>query len=84
MPLPTAATIDAARERHPDVVLLFLSDEQYHCFGDDARAANELLGLDLGALDDLTYHARFPRHELERHLRTLLRNGRRVAICDAN
>ena len=70
-----------ARERHPDMLLLFRVGDFYECFDADATRAARELGLTLTTRDKVTM-AGFPHHALEKHLRKLRQAGHRVAICD--
>lgn len=54
----------------------------YELFGEDAEAANHLLGLTLTSRDGAHAMAGFPHHQLETYLHKLLNEGRRVAVCD--
>src|SRR5262249_436851 len=71
----------AAKERHPDMLLLFRCGDFFELFGDDAETAARILGLTLTSRDN-TLMAGFPHHRLAAHLHRLLKAGQRVAICD--
>lgn len=71
-----------AKERHPGMVLLFRVGDFYEFFEEDAKTAARVLGLTLTTRDRTISMAGFPHHSLENHLRTLLRAGHRVAICE--
>ena len=51
-------------------------------FGEDAETAHKLLGLTLTTRDQTHAMAGFPHHQLEAYLHKLLKEGKRVAICD--
>lgn len=72
----------AAKERHPDMLLLFRMGDFYELFAEDAEIAHKLLGLTLTTRDRMIAMAGFPHHQLEAYLHTLLKAGQRVAVCD--
>jgi hypothetical protein len=72
----------AAKEKHPDMMLLFRIGDFYEMFDQDAEEASKLLGLTLTSRDQMHTMAGFPHHCLEKHLQKLLKAGKRVAICD--
>jgi len=72
----------AAKERHPNMLLLFRVGDFYELYGEDAETATRILGLTLTSRDRTIPMARFPHHCLETHLHTLSKAGQRVAICD--
>ncbi|GEM_PF-2017798 len=72
----------AAKERHPGMILFFRIGESYEVFDQDAKTAATLLGLTLTRRDNTVEMASFPQHQLEPHLKKLLKEGHRVAICD--
>src|SRR5262245_32890344 len=71
-----------AKERHPDMIVLFRIGDFFELFGDDAEVAVRDLGLTLTQRDANTPMAGFPHHALETHLRKLVQAGHRVAVCD--
>ena len=71
----------AAKERHPNMLLLFRVGDFYESYGDDAWALARALGTGLTTRDK-TPMAGFPHPSLETYLRVLLKAGHRVAICD--
>jgi hypothetical protein len=71
-----------AKEKHPDMLLLFRIGDFYELFGEDAETAHKLLGLTLTTRDQTHTMAGFPHHQLEAYLHKLLMEGKRVAICD--
>jgi hypothetical protein len=91
-PAPTAATATGhvslmdqyrvAKERHPNMLLLFRMGDFYELFGEDAETAHKLLGLTLTTRDRTLTMAGFPHHQLEAYLHKLLHAGQRVAICE--
>jgi DNA mismatch repair protein MutS len=72
----------AAKERLPNMLLLFRVGDFYELYGADAETASRVLGLTLTSRDKTTSMAGFPHHALESHLHVLLKAGHRVAICD--
>ena len=72
----------AAKEKHPDMLLLFRMGDFYELFGQDAEIAHKLLGLTLTTRDRTLTMAGFPYHQLETYLHKLLHEGQRVAICE--
>ena len=72
----------AAKERHPNMLLLFRCGDFYELFGDDAETASKILGLTLTSRDRTLSMAGFPHHQLETYLHRLLKAGQRVAICE--
>ena len=72
----------AAKERHPNMLLLFRVGEFYELFGEDAETASRILGLTLTSRDRILPMAGFPHHQLETYLHRLLKAGQRVAICE--
>lgn len=72
----------AAKDAHPDMLLLFRMGDFYETFGQDAELLARLLDLRLTSRDATIPMAGFPFHQLERYLQKLLQAGQRVAICD--
>ena len=72
----------AAKEKHPDMLLLFRMGDFYELFDQDAETAHKLLGLTLTTRDQTLSMAGFPHHQLEVYLHKLLKEGQRVAICE--
>lgn len=71
----------AAKEKHPDMLLLFRIGDFYESFNDDAETLHKSIGLTLTTRGE-NRMAGFPHHQLENYLRKLLKCGHRVAICD--
>src|SRR5271165_1884702 len=82
MTTPMMQQYREAKERHPGMLLLFRMGDFYELFHDDAEVAARVLGLTLTSRDSQIPMAGFPHRALETHLRTLLRAGLRVAVCD--
>jgi hypothetical protein len=72
----------AAKEKHPDMLLLFRMGDFYELFDQDAETAHKLLGLTLTTRDRTLTMAGFPHHQLETYLHKLLKEGQRVAVCE--
>jgi DNA mismatch repair protein MutS len=72
----------AAKEKHPGMMLIFRIGDFYELFYQDAEDASKLLGLTLTTRDRVHPMAGFPLHQLQPYLQKLLQTGRRVAICD--
>jgi hypothetical protein len=72
----------AAKEKHPDMLLLFRMGDFFELFGEDAETAHKLLGLTLTTRDKTLTMAGFPHHQLETYLHKLLKEGQRVALCE--
>ncbi|MGI9176383.1 MAG: DNA mismatch repair protein MutS [Pirellulales bacterium] len=76
---------EAAKARCPGALVLFRMGDFYELFGDDARAAANLLDLTLTSREkgpDALPMAGFPHHQLDLHLVKLVAAGRHVAICE--
>ena len=71
-----------AKEKHPDMVLLFRIGDFYEVFDDDAETLHKVLGLTLTTRDQTVSMAGFPHHQLEVYLHKLLKAGLRIAICE--
>ena len=72
----------AAKERHPNTLILFRCGDFYELFGEDAETASKILGLTLTSRDRTLSMAGFPHYQLETCLHRLLKAGQRVAICE--
>jgi len=79
---PLQRQLQAARETHPGMLLLFRMGDFYECFADDAERAAKICGLTLTTRDRGLTMAGFPHHALEAHLGKLVKAGVRVAVCD--
>ena len=80
-----AKAFENMKAKHPDTLLLFRCGDFYEAYGDDAKAASEVLGITLTRTSrkDITAQmAGFPHHALDTYLPKLVRAGKRVAICD--
>jgi len=65
----------AAKEKHPDMLLLFRMGDFYELFGQDAELAHKLLGLTLTTRDRTLTMAGFPHHQLEIYLHSCSTRG---------
>lgn len=74
----------AIKAKYPDAILLFRVGDFYETLGEDAKVVSQRLGIILtqSSNDELKEMAGFPFHSLDSHLRTLVKAGHRVAICD--
>lgn len=72
----------AAKEQHPDRLLLFRIGDFYEAFGEDAEAVSERIGLTLTKHGDLAMCG-FPHMSLEKYLRELMECGCNIAVCDS-
>ena len=84
-PSALAKAFENMKAKHPDTLLLFRCGDFYEAYGDDAKAASEVLGITLTRTSrkDITAQmAGFPHHALDTYLPKLVRAGKRVAICD--
>jgi DNA mismatch repair protein MutS len=70
--------------KYPDAILLFRVGDFYEAFGEDAKVVSDCLGIvrTQATTDDVREVAGFPFHALDSHLRTLVKAGYRVAICE--
>ncbi|MEZ6142337.1 MAG: DNA mismatch repair protein MutS [Zavarzinella sp.] len=82
MSTPMMQQYREAKERHPGMILLFRMGDFFETFEEDAELVAKVLGLTLTSRDKQIPMAGFPHHALENHLRSLLKRGHRVAICD--
>jgi MutS domain I len=80
-PSPMMQQYREAKERHPDMMLLFRIGDFYELFDADAENAAKILGLTLTTRGTMPM-AGFPHHQLEIYLQKLLKQGCRVAVCD--
>lgn len=74
------------KERHPDTVLLFRTDDRYEAYREDAEKTGRILGTEVMEKktadgQDIKLSA-FPSQDLDTYLPKLIRAGCRVAICD--
>ena len=74
----------AIKPKYPDAILLFRVGDFYETFHDDANTIARCLQIPLTACtsSEIKAVAGFPFHALDVHLRTLVRAGYRVAICE--
>ena len=74
------------KAKHPDAVMLFRCGDFYETYSTDAVLASEILGITLtkraNGKGKTIEMAGFPHHALDTYLPTLIRAGKRVAICD--
>lgn len=74
----------AIKAKYPDAILLFRVGDCYETFDADAQVVAQHLKLPfaLSSIDELKETTQFPFHALDSHLRTLVKGGYRVAICE--
>ena len=76
---------ESMKAKHPDSILLFRCGDFYESYDIDAKIISEVLGITLTRTSrkDITAQmAGFPHHALDSYLPSLVRAGKRVAICD--
>ena len=71
---------------HPDALMLFRCGDFYETYFEDTIALQEILGIEI-SIKELDCEqkisvARFPFHKLDEYLPKLIKQGKRVAICD--
>lgn len=84
MPTDTPMMIQYKRakaECPPGFILLFRIGDFYEMFGQDARAAADILGLTLTKRNGLPMCG-IPYHAAELYLTKLVRAGKKCALCD--
>lgn len=82
---PLLAQYQEMKKKHPDAILLFRVGDFYEIFGEDAKAASEILCITLTRRANGKQYielAGFPHHSLDIYLPKLVRAGHRVAICE--
>lgn len=75
----------AAKDAHPDAILLFRMGDFYELFGDDAVKAAPILELTLTSRDkdkSGLKMAGFPFHAADNYIYKLVERGLKVAICE--
>ncbi|MCU0703291.1 MAG: DNA mismatch repair protein MutS [Fimbriiglobus sp.] len=78
---PMMQQLQAARDAHPGMVVLFQNGEFFELFGDDAELGHRVIGLTLTKREE-TPMAGFPLAKLDHYLRQLLAAGHRVAVVE--
>lgn len=81
MSTPMLKQYEDLKARHRDAILLFRLGDFYEMFGSDAREGARLLGLTLTQRQG-TPMCGVPHHAARGYIGRLLRNGRKVAICE--
>jgi DNA mismatch repair protein MutS len=80
---PMMQQLQAARDQHPGMVVLFQNGEFFELFGDDAELGHRVLGLALARREEnQPQMAGFPLAKLDHFLRQLLAAGHRVAVVE--
>jgi len=76
----------AAKEQHPEAILLFRMGDFYELFGEDAVVASRELELTLTARasskDNPIPMCGMPHHAVQRYVAQLIERGYKVALCD--
>ena len=76
----------AAKEKYPEAVLFFRMGDFYEMFFEDAEIASEILGIALTSRskekDNPIPMAGIPVKALDSYLPKLLREGKRIAVCE--
>ena len=75
------------KEKHPDALLLFRTNDNYVAYRQDAEAASQVLGLESRQVsgpseNEKTDTLSFALSDLDVYLPKLIRAGKRVAICE--
>jgi DNA mismatch repair protein MutS len=72
------------KTKYPDAILLFRVGDFYEVFGKDEKVVSDHLGIvrTQATTNDVKEVAGFPFHALDAHLRTQVKAGYRVAICE--
>lgn len=70
------------KQQHPDCVLFFRMGDFYETFYDDAKLANQVLGVTLTQRTKGIPMAGVPHHSVEGYLKRMIQAGYRVAVCD--
>jgi DNA mismatch repair protein MutS len=77
----------ALKEKHPDAVILLEDNNSYVSIGNDAKVVSELCNLPISnyLIEGMTEEIQlvsFKIGELDKHLHKLVREGKKVAICN--
>lgn len=74
------------KSKHPDVIFLFRTGDNYELYKEDAEKISQVTGIKVSKQDvesmgniPVVY---FPMSDLDMNLPKLIRGGLRVAICD--
>lgn len=71
------------KAQYPDALLLFRMGDFYEAYNEDAQDATKILGITLCKRGKANFDfCGFPFHALDTYLPKLVRQGKRVAICD--
>lgn len=88
---PILKQFNLLKQKHPDALILFRTNENYRSLQQDAEQASKILGITLtkdsslkGDDGNAVSVSSFPYHELDTFLPKLIRAGQRVAICELN
>ena len=77
---------DEIKQQYSDAIVLFRMGDFYETFNDDAILTAKILGIVLtkrsnGAAAEVPL-AGFPYHSIDNYLAKLIKNGKKVAICE--
>jgi DNA mismatch repair protein MutS len=81
MTTPMMRQYRAAKDAHPDSLVLFRLGDFFELFFEDAQTAHEVLGLTLTARNGAPM-AGLPARSVDSYVARLIRAGRKVVICD--
>ena len=79
---PFAKQWQAAKERHPGMIMLYRIGDFYECYQEDAETVASVCHLSILLRSDNVKMLGFPFGAAERYLTKLLQAGHRVAICE--
>jgi len=83
---PMMKQYQAIKSRHKGAILFFRMGDFFEMFYEDAKIANQVLGLTLTSRNhgspDAVPLAGFPHHQLEVYLSKMVKAGYRVAVCE--
>ena len=81
MSTPMLEQYERIKAQHTDAILLFRLGDFYEMFGQDARDGARLLGLTLTKRQHMAMCG-VPHHAARSYIHRLLRQGRKVAVCE--
>ncbi|HKK49082.1 MAG TPA: DNA mismatch repair protein MutS, partial [Alkalispirochaeta sp.] len=81
MSTPMLQQYERIKAQHKDAILLFRLGDFYEMFGEDARDGARLLGLTLTQRQGMAMCG-VPHHASRAYIHRLLRQGRKVAVCE--
>ncbi|MCG8481200.1 MAG: DNA mismatch repair protein MutS, partial [Spirochaetales bacterium] len=81
MATPMLTQYEQIKARHRDAILFFRLGDFYEMFGEDAREGARLLGLTLTKRQNIPMCG-VPHHAARTYIHRLLKQGRKVAVCE--